>query len=54
MKIKAAVAWEANSPLKIEEVDLELPKRGEVLVKMVATGVCHTDAYRGSFKTSSI
>lgn len=45
MKIKAAVAWEANKPLSIEEVDLAEPKSGEVLVKMVATGVCHTDAY---------
>ena len=45
MKVKAAVAWKANSPLSIEEVDLEGPKAGEVLVRMVATGVCHTDAY---------
>lgn len=45
MKVKAAVAWEANKPLSIEEVDLEAPKRGEVLVKLVASGVCHTDAY---------
>lgn len=45
MKVKAAVAWEAGKPLKIEEVDLEPPKKGEVLVKLVATGVCHTDAF---------
>jgi S-(hydroxymethyl)glutathione dehydrogenase/alcohol dehydrogenase len=45
MKVRAAVAWGPNQPLKIEEVDLEAPKRGEVLVKMIATGVCHTDAY---------
>ena len=45
MKIRAAVAWEANKPLSIEEVDLEPPREGEVLVRMVATGVCHTDAY---------
>lgn len=45
MKVKAAVAWSAKEPLSIEEVDLEEPKAGEVLVKMVATGVCHTDAY---------
>ena len=45
MKIKAAVAWGPNQPLKIEEVDLEGPKKGEVLVKIIATGVCHTDAY---------
>ena len=45
MKVRAAVAWEANKPLSIEEVDLEKPKAGEVLVKLKATGVCHTDAY---------
>lgn len=45
MKIKAAVAWKANEPLSVEEIDLELPKAGEVLVKIVATGVCHTDAF---------
>lgn len=45
MKIKAAVAWEPKAPLSVEEVDLEAPKKGEVLVKIVATGVCHTDAY---------
>lgn len=45
MKIKAAVAWEPNAPLSIEEVDLAAPKEGEVLVKIVATGVCHTDAF---------
>ena len=45
MKTRAAVAWEAGQPLSIEEVDLEGPKAGEVLVRVVATGVCHTDAY---------
>ncbi|MBC7712135.1 MAG: S-(hydroxymethyl)glutathione dehydrogenase/class III alcohol dehydrogenase [Rhizobacter sp.] len=45
MKIRAAVAWKPNAPLSIEEVDLEGPKKGEVLIKVVATGVCHTDAY---------
>lgn len=45
MKTRAAVAWEAGKPLSIEEVDLEGPKQGEVLVRLVATGVCHTDAY---------
>lgn len=45
MKIKAAVAWEAGAPLVIEEVDLEGPKKGEVLIKIIASGVCHTDAY---------
>jgi S-(hydroxymethyl)glutathione dehydrogenase / alcohol dehydrogenase len=45
MKTRAAVAWEAGKPLSIEEVDLEGPKAGEVLVKIIATGVCHTDAF---------
>ncbi|MEM9691641.1 MAG: S-(hydroxymethyl)glutathione dehydrogenase/class III alcohol dehydrogenase [Myxococcota bacterium] len=45
MKIRAAVAHAANQPLSIEEVDLEGPKEGEVLVEIKATGVCHTDAY---------
>ena len=50
MKVKAAVAWEAGKPLSIETVDLEPPKKGEVLVKIIATGVCHTDAYTLSGK----
>jgi len=45
MKTRAAVAWEAGKPLSVEEVDLEGPKAGEVLIRVVATGVCHTDAY---------
>ena len=45
MKTRAAVAWEAGKPLCIEEVDLQGPKQGEVMVQLVATGVCHTDAY---------
>ncbi len=45
MKIKAAVAWGPNQPLRIETIDLEAPKAGEVLVRIVASGVCHTDAY---------
>ena len=45
MKIKAAVAWKAGQPLVIEEIDLQGPQKGEVLIKMVATGVCHTDAF---------
>lgn len=45
MKSKAAVAWEAGKPLQIEEVEVASPKAGEVLVRMVATGVCHTDAF---------
>jgi len=45
MKVRAAVAWEAGKPLSIEEVNLEGPKAGEVMVKLVASGVCHTDAF---------
>jgi S-(hydroxymethyl)glutathione dehydrogenase/alcohol dehydrogenase len=45
MKTRAAVAFEANKPLEIVEVDLEGPKAGEVLVEIMATGICHTDAY---------
>jgi len=45
MKSRAAVAWEAGQPLSIEEVDVEGPKQGEALVRIVATGVCHTDAF---------
>ncbi len=45
MRVKAAVAWEAAKPLEIEEIELDGPKAGEVLVRLAATGVCHTDAY---------
>ena len=45
MKTKAAVAWKAQAPLTIEEVELAGPKAGEVLVEIMATGICHTDAY---------
>jgi len=50
MKSRAAVAWEAGKPLMIEEVDVAAPKAGEVLIKIVATGVCHTDAFTLSGK----
>ena len=45
MKTRAAVAWKAGAPLTIEEVDLEGPRAGEVLVEVKATGICHTDWY---------
>src|SRR3712207_778613 len=45
MKTRAAIAVAPNRPLEIHEVDLEGPKAGEVLVEIMATGVCHTDAY---------
>lgn len=45
IKSKAAIAWGPGQPLSVEEVDVMLPKSGEVLVKIVASGVCHTDAF---------
>ena len=43
--MKAAVLYEANTPLKIEDLTLDEPQENEVLVKLVATGVCHTDLH---------
>ena len=48
MKIRAAVLEEFGEPLVVREVDLEEPKAGEVLVRLVACGVCHTDLYTAS------
>lgn len=45
IKSKAAIAWGPGQPLSIEEVDVMPPQAGEVLVKVIATGVCHTDAF---------
>ena len=45
IKSRAAVAFGPKQPLEVVEVDVEMPKAGEVLVKIVASGVCHTDAY---------
>ena len=45
MDVRAAVAFEANQPLRVETVQLEGPKAGEVLVEIKATGLCHTDLY---------
>jgi S-(hydroxymethyl)glutathione dehydrogenase / alcohol dehydrogenase len=45
MKTRAAVAWEAKKPLTIETIDVAGPMAGEVLVEIMATGICHTDAY---------
>ncbi|KYO51146.1 S-(hydroxymethyl)glutathione dehydrogenase/class III alcohol dehydrogenase [Tistrella mobilis] len=52
MKTRAAVAFAPNTPLEIVELDLEGPKEGEVLVEIMATGICHTDAYTLSGKDS--
>ena len=46
MKMKAAVLYGVKEPLVVETVELDPPKAGEVLVKMVATGICHTDIHR--------
>jgi S-(hydroxymethyl)glutathione dehydrogenase / alcohol dehydrogenase len=60
METRAAVAWEAGKPLTIETIRIEGPKGGGVLVEVMATGVCHTDAYtlsgldsEGSFRRFS-
>ena len=45
MDSRAAVAFEAGAPLSIETVQLEGPREGEVLVEIMATGICHTDAF---------
>lgn len=45
IKSKAAIAWGPKQRLSIEKVDVMLPRKGEVLVKMIASGVCHTDAF---------
>ena len=50
MKIRAAVCWEPGKPLEVTEIDLERPRAGECLVRLSATGVCHTDAYTMSGK----
>jgi S-(hydroxymethyl)glutathione dehydrogenase/alcohol dehydrogenase len=43
-KSRAAIAWEARAPLSIETIEIEGPRTGEVLVEIMATGVCNTDA----------
>ena len=45
IKCLAAIAWEAKAPLSVEEVEVLPPQKGEVRIKMLYTGVCHTDAY---------
>ncbi|MBY0370686.1 alcohol dehydrogenase catalytic domain-containing protein, partial [bacterium] len=45
MKTIAAVAWSAGQPLEVEEIEIQGPKQGEALVRIAASGVCHTDAY---------
>ena len=43
IRSRAAVAWGPGQELQVMEIDVAPPKRGEVLVRIVATGVCHTD-----------
>uniref|UniRef100_A0A672S6Y3 Alcohol dehydrogenase 1-like n=1 Tax=Sinocyclocheilus grahami TaxID=75366 RepID=A0A672S6Y3_SINGR len=45
IKCRAAVAWEPNVPLMMEEIEVAPPQEGEIRIKVVATGVCHTDLY---------
>jgi len=45
MKTRAAVAWEAGKALEVEEIEIDGPREGEVMLRNVATGICHTDAF---------
>ena len=45
IKCRAAVAWAANQPVDITEVEVAPPKAGEVRVKVIANALCHTDIY---------
>ena len=45
MKSRAAIALKAGEKLIIDEVDVDGPRDGEVLVEIKATGICHTDAF---------
>lgn len=53
MKINAAILWEQGKPLSVEEAELETPRAGEVLVEVLAAGVCHSDLHpaRGDWPT---
>ncbi|MCP9887602.1 S-(hydroxymethyl)glutathione dehydrogenase/class III alcohol dehydrogenase [Cyanobium sp. ATX 6A2] len=45
MRSRAAVAWAPGEPLEVTEIDVAAPREGEVLLRVVASGVCHTDAF---------
>lgn len=45
VKTKAAVLWEVQKPWSVEEIELDPPKAGEVLVKIAASGMCHSDEH---------
>ena len=53
MKIRAAICFEPQQPLVVDEIDLAPPRAGECLVRLAATGVCHTDAYTMSGRDPS-
>jgi S-(hydroxymethyl)glutathione dehydrogenase / alcohol dehydrogenase len=48
MRMRAAVLEEFGAPLHVQEVELDEPRTGEALVRLVACGVCHTDMYTAS------
>jgi len=48
MRSRAALAVEAGKPLEITEVELDGPREGEILVEIMATGICHTDEFTRS------
>ena len=48
MKTRAAVAYAPGKPLEVTTVDLEGPREGEVLVEIMASGICHTDEFTRS------
>jgi Zn-dependent alcohol dehydrogenase len=43
MKSKAAILWETNSKWSVEDIDLDAPRAGKVLVQLAASGLCHSD-----------
>ena len=43
--MKAAVCYQFNQPLVVEDIEIDPPKDGEVKVKMVATAICHSDVH---------
>ncbi len=53
MKVKAAICWEPKKPLVVEDIEIDGPKGGECLIRLEATGVCHTDAYTMSGRDPS-
>ena len=53
MKVRAAICWEPKRALEVDEIDLAGPQAGECLVRLAATGVCHTDAYTMSGRDPS-